>query len=112
MPEKSPRTFKRLPYIALALIKTDVTAVPVEAYVVNLGYGGIAVYSNAELTGQLEITLFHEEEQARRAVTEILWGTVAWQKPVGTMTAYGIEFGNLNPDDHPITMSIVEKFVK
>lgn len=112
MPKKSPRTFKRLSYIALAFIKKNSTAAPAEAYVINISYGGVAIYTQAELEGQVEITLFHEEEGEKRALAETLGGTIAWRRPVGRIIACGIEFGNLNPDDHPVTMAVLEKFLK
>jgi hypothetical protein len=109
--KKTPRTFKRLSYIALAVVKTGPETPPAEAYVVNLSYGGVAVYTKADLAGQVEITLLHEKGPGRTAA-ETLWGHVAWNRKLGSMNACGIEFGNLNPEDHGVTMSLMEKYLK
>lgn len=111
MAKKTPRTFKRLSYIALAFVKKHSEAAPTEAQVINLSYGGIAIYSREVLDGQVEVSVFYEDE-GDKTVTEHLWGKIAWKKKVGSMIAYGVEFGNLNPEDHRITMSLMEDLLK
>jgi hypothetical protein len=111
MHRKTPRTFKRASYIALASVRTGSTGMPVEAHVVNLGFGGVAVYTRADLAGQVEVTLFHADGKGK-TVTETIWGKLAWKRPVGSLMACGIEFGNLNPEDHPVTLSLMEAILK
>lgn len=111
MPKKKPRLFRRLSYIAQAVVKSDFRRSPVEAHVINIGYGGMAIYVRGRLEGQIDITIFHEDENGK-TVAETLLGNAAWNKALGSMTACGIEFGNLNPQDHGYTMSIIEEFIK
>ena len=110
IPKKFPRTFKRLSYIAEALVKANKTAAPSEAHVINLSYGGAAIYTRADLKGQVEITLFLKNE-AGQTVAETLWGNVVWKREMGSLNAIGLEFGNLNPKDHSITMSLMEQLL-
>ena len=111
MQRKTPRTFKRASYIALAAVRNQSTTAPIEAHVVNIGFGGVAVYTRAELGGQIEVTLFHEEVKGK-TITETLWGQLAWKKTVGSLNACGIEFGNLNPEDHAVTLALLEALLK
>jgi len=73
--------------------------------------GGVAIYTKEDFEGQIEITLFLDGGEGK-TVAETLWGNVAWKKKVGSMTAWGIEFGNLNPQDHRVTMSLMEELLK
>lgn len=111
MEKKTPRVFKRVSYIALASVKTGSGVSPIEAYVINFSYGGVAIYSKEELEGQVEITLYLENGKGE-TIPETLWGNVAWKKKVGSLIASGIEFGNLNPQDHSLTMAIMEELLK
>jgi len=111
MERKTPRTFKRASYIALAAVRNESAAAPIEAHVVNLGFGGVAVYTRADLNGQVEVTLFHEDRTGK-TVTETLWGNLAWKRTVGSLNACGIEFGNLNPEDHAVTLALMESLLK
>ena len=111
MPKKTPRTFKRASYIALATVKPKPMAPPIEAHVINFGYGGVAIYTKAFLEGLMEITLYLEDDKGK-PVSETLWGKVAWKKKLGSLQAYGIEFGNLNPENHRITLSLMEDLLE
>lgn len=111
MPKKRPRLFRRLSYVAQAVVKTDSRRGPVEAHVINIGYGGMAIYVRGKLEGQIEITIFHEDEHGQ-TIAETLLGNIAWTKVLGSLTACGIEFGNLNPQDHSYTMTVIEEFIK
>ncbi|HEX9758147.1 MAG TPA: PilZ domain-containing protein [Nitrospiria bacterium] len=111
MLKKTPRTFKRISYIALASLKTPTQSTPIEAYIINFSYGGVAIYTKEDFEGQVEITLYLEGNGGK-TVAETLWGNVAWKRNVGSMTAWGIEFGNLNPQDHSVTMALMEELLK
>jgi hypothetical protein len=111
MHRKTPRTFKRASYIALASVRNESNATPSEAHVVNIGFGGVAVYTRADLSGQVEVTLFHADGRGK-TVTETIWGRLAWKRTVGSLNACGIEFGNLNPQDHAVTLALMESILK
>ena len=108
---KVPRTFKRISYIALAFVKTGADTPPAEAYLINLSYGGVAVYTQSNLDGQVEITILHEDHKGKTSA-ETLWGNVAWKRKLGILNVCGIEFGNLNPEDHAVTMSLMEELLR
>ncbi|HEY5649124.1 MAG TPA: PilZ domain-containing protein [Nitrospiria bacterium] len=111
MPKKKPRLFRRLSYIARGKIKEINAQAPLEAHVINIGYGGMAFYIRGRVTGQVEITIFHEEEDGK-VIPETLLGNVSWIRPMGSLNACGVEFGNLNPADHSHTMTVIEEYMK
>ncbi len=111
MNKKTPRVFRRISYIALASLKVEGKGSPIEAYVINFSYGGVAFYTVEDFEGQVQITLFLDDEKGE-LVVETLWGKIAWKRKVGSMNAWGVEFGNLNPQDHWITMSLMAELLK
>jgi len=72
-----------------------------EGYAVNASFGGIGLYSQkALLVGtkiQIKITFV---DGTGIELFEVISGTVVWCKPAGQLYGMGIEFINLDPEEH------------
>jgi c-di-GMP-binding flagellar brake protein YcgR len=83
---------------------------PMEAYSINVSYGGICLYTKQFLPVGTEATiqLFYLDEIGDKSF-ETLEGTVRRYRPVGQMYGVGIEFKTIDPIAHPILTSLLER---
>jgi len=90
--------------IAAAVVRQSPSGPPIEAYVVNISYGGIGLYIKESLQGRVQTTINLRVGENKR-VTVTVWGHVNWKKSVGMMYAVGISFEGLNTKDHRVLLS-------
>lgn len=101
------RKYKRASLIGLVEVRRNPTDPPVEAHAINISYGGLAIYIEKSLTGRVEMRLFYGDGTGKW-IDETVSGQVMWQQKVGTWYATGIQFDELNPQDHSMTLGFLE----
>jgi len=102
------RKYKRPTMIGLIDIKSEPGGSKVEAYAINISYGGMAIYSKQLLTGRLQIKLYYEDGTGQR-LGETVTGKVAWKRETGEWYAIGLQFDELNKKDHSMTLDFVDR---
>lgn len=107
MGKPNQRQKDRISMFAAAVVRNSPSSPPVEAYIVNISYGGLGMYVKKPLQGRVQTALNLSIGKSKR-VTETIWGQVTWVKPVGTSYAVGISFEGLNPKDHGVLLSFLE----
>ena len=109
MSEADQRKKKRVSMIAAAVIRPSPSGPPIEAYIINISYGGLGLYVKEPLEGRVQTAISLRVGTGKR-VTETVWGHVTWKKPVGSSYAVGISFEGLNPQDHKTLLSYLESW--
>ena len=99
--------------IVKAEVRPSPPELPAVAEVVNLSYGGIGVLVKNPLQGRVQIILYHNIGFSQgQQVPEAVWGKVTWQKKVGSKYALGISFYGLNPKEHKLLLSFLDRAAK
>ena len=93
------RKYKRASLIGLVEIRKEVGDPPLEAYAINISYGGVAIYIKNSLTGKVYITLYFGDGTGKK-LDETVVGKIVWQEKTGSWYALGLQFEDLNPQDH------------
>jgi hypothetical protein len=101
------RKYRRASIIGLVEIRKDPKGSFVEAYAINISYGGLAVYSKNPLTGQVYVKLYFGDGTGKK-IDETAVAQVAWQERVGSWYAVGLQFKGLNPQDHSMTLGFLK----
>jgi len=92
-------------------IRPGTSGDPSYGYTINIGRGGLALYSRTafDLNTELALTLFFKyngEEEKREDVS----GIVRWIKPVGDLFALGIQFSKkMDRESHPLISLYLER---
>jgi hypothetical protein len=97
----------RVSMVAAAVVRQGFSNSPIEAYIINISYGGLGMYVKTPLEGRVQTAISLSVGTGRR-VTETVWGHVTWKKPVGSSYAIGISFEGLNAQDHRMLLSHLE----
>ena len=101
------RKYRRASMIGLVEVRKNPTDPPLEAYAVNISYGGMAVYSKDPLSGQVYVKLYFVDGTGKK-VDETVAGQVVWQEYVGSWYAVGVQFKGLNPQNHSMTLGFLK----
>ena len=81
----------------------------IEVSGVNIGPGGIGVYSPTKLEVDEEVTLtLHFIDYQVGKVPESLQASVKWIKPIGQYYEVGLKFKSLDPDYQALLISYTE----
>jgi hypothetical protein len=102
------RKNKRIPIIAEATVRCETSNNLINSYLINISYGGMGIYTKEPLSGRVMIAIGLFGDSAEKIV-ETLWGNVIWKKSIGLMYATGISFEGLNPKDHGLLLSFLER---
>lgn len=84
--------------IASALIKPNPEGRPLEAFVINISFGGVCFCLKEPLEGRVQISLVFQVKDLH--VTEKVWGRVAWTLPSANGHIVGVSFEGLTPSEH------------
>jgi hypothetical protein len=81
-----------------------------EAYVDNVGLGGMGLYSLKPVEANCEVVLkiFYMDGSGEKA-PEIISGVVRWCRPIGTWFGVGVEFKPLDPEKHSMLLNFLEQ---
>jgi hypothetical protein len=109
MGKADQRKKRRISMVATAVVRQNPSGPPMEAYIINISYGGLGLYVKDPLEGRVQTTINLRVGTDKR-VTETVWGHVTWKKPVGMSYAVGISFEGLNPEDHRALLSFLESW--
>jgi len=109
MSEAYQRKKKRVSMVAAAVVRQSPSYSPIEAYIINISYGGLGMYVKNPLDGRVQTAISLSVGTGKR-VTETVWGHVTWKKPVGSSYAIGISIEGLNPQDHRMLLSHLENW--
>jgi c-di-GMP-binding flagellar brake protein YcgR len=109
MSKPDQRKKKRISMIAAAAVRPSPSGPPIEAYIINISYGGLGLYVKEPLEGRVQTAISLRVGTGKR-VTETVWGNVTWKNPVGSSYAVGISFEGLNPKDHRVLLSYLESW--
>ncbi len=103
----------RVPVIAAAfIVSPNQLSSPIEAYIVNISYGGVGVHVKEPLEGRVQVAISLGIDQDKH-VAEMVWGNVCWQgRLIGSSWVVGISFEGLNPKDHGRLLSYLERHIK
>lgn len=81
----------------------------VEVSGINIGSGGIGVYSPLKMDLDEEVTLvLHFIDHQVGKVPESLRATIRWVKPIGNYYEIGFQFGYLDPNNQALLISYME----
>lgn len=81
----------------------------IEVSGINIGAGGIGVYSPTKMDIDEEVTLvLHFVDNLVGRVPESLTAVVKWVKPVGNYFEIGYKFKDLDPDHQALLISYIE----
>ncbi len=100
------REHKRATWNGLVDIRKDPKGTPTEALLINVSFGGMAVYSKEPMKGKIHITFYFLD--GRKHFSELLWGKAVRSRKIGSYHVVGIEFSDLNVKDHKGILSLVE----
>ncbi len=113
MKKNENRKKERVPVIASAfVVNPHHLSSPVEAYIVNLSYGGVGLYVKEPLEGRVQVAISLGVDKDTH-VAEMVWGHVCWKgRLIGSSWVVGISFEGLNPKDHGRLLSYLEQHIK
>ena len=81
----------------------------IEVSGINIGSGGIGVYSPVKLDLDEDVTLtLHFIDNLVGRVPESLSAVVKWVKPIGNYFEVGFKFNDLDPDHQALLLSYIE----
>lgn len=80
-----------------------------EAFALDISYGGMAVNLDQLLEGHVEVMIHFTNDKAK-SLKETVAGHVIWHKSFGSFYRIGIEFDNLNDQDHPQLLTYIKGF--
>ena len=81
----------------------------IEVSGINIGSGGIGVYSPVKLDLDEDVTLtLHFIDNLVGRVPESLSAVVKWVKPIGNYFEVGFKFKDLDPDHQALLLSYIE----
>jgi PilZ domain len=109
MSKSDQRKKRRISVVATAVVRQGPSGPPVEAYLVNISYGGVGLYVKDPLQGRVHATI-NLRVGAKKRIPVTVSGRVTWTKSVGMMYAVGISFEGLNPKDHGALLSFLENW--
>lgn len=103
------REYPRISLMGKVEIRPGNSGDPLYGYAINIGRGGLALYSQRvfDLNTELLLTLFfkyYEEGEKREEVS----GIVRWIKPVGDLFALGVQFKEMKKETHPVISLYLE----
>jgi hypothetical protein len=101
----------RVSMVAAAVVKPNMLDSQIEAYMINLSYGGAGIYVKVPLDGRVQLVISLRIGMGK-PVAESVWGNVIWKRPVGSKYAVGIAFEGLNPKDHQMLLSFLDRAVR
>jgi hypothetical protein len=97
---------KRARLIGPVEVKQNPSGPSLKAYVLDISYGGMAIQLKEALKGQVEATVFFASAVGGR-IGETVKGRVIWCRAFDSLHKVGIEFENLNPKDHMLTLRVI-----
>ncbi len=106
------RAHNRLDIIGLAQIKQDESDLPLEAQIVDISYNGMRIYVKQRISGRVEVLLCYFGDKSQKQIAETVKGQVSWIKGKGLWYSVGIKFDGLNPQDHDLTLTFLDQFIK
>ncbi len=109
MGKSDHRKKKRITMVAAAVVRPKLLEQGIEAYIINISYGGVGLYVKEAFEGRVQVTLSLSVGSGKR-VSESVWGEVSWKKPVGVSYAIGIAFEDLNMKDHPNLLAFLDEW--
>jgi hypothetical protein len=101
------RKYKRPSLIGLVEIRKEMGNPPLEAYAINISYGGLAVYIKNPLTGKVYVTLYFGDGTGKK-LDETIIAKVVWQEKTGSWYALGLRFEELNLQDHSMILGFLK----
>src|SRR3989304_8314837 len=113
MKKNENRKKERVPILATAYVANpNHLSSPIEAYIVNLSYGGVGLYVKEPLEGRVQVAISLGVDKEKH-VAEMVWGHVCWKgRLMGSSWVVGISFEGLNPKDHARLLSYLERHIK
>jgi len=101
------RKYKRASMIGLVEVRKDPNDPPQEAYAINISYGGLALYIKQPLMGKVTAKLYFGDGTGKK-IGETVVGQVVWQEKTGSWYAIGLQFEDLNPQDHSMILGFLK----
>ena len=83
---------------------------PVGAYTINVSQGGICLYTSQLVPADSDVMVkIFYPDHSPKDYAETIRGTVKWYRAVGNMYGVGIKFTSIEPDQHPVLLSILDR---
>lgn len=101
--------YKRAKMVGIVEIRKSPLDPPIEAYALDISYGGIAVNVTLPLAGKVNVTIYFTAGSGEK-IGETVSGHIIWCKPSKALYKVGIEFDGLNANDHPQLFNYIKAF--
>lgn len=105
------RETDRCNIIGLAHIRREGHNLSLEAQIANISYSGMRIYVKEPLSGRVEISLYYDLEGTTEQFEERLKAEVTWCQGRGLWYSAGINFDELNPDEHAMTLAFLDRHI-